>query len=142
MCGILGVIGNVEKEVFKHALDTLTHRGPDDFGIETIDGQITLGHRRLSIVDINNGHQPMFDNTKRFSVIFNGEIYNFIEIKKELESIGYQFRTHSDTEVLLNAYIEWGDKCVLKFNGMWAFAIFDRYKKKCFLSYESAACLT
>jgi len=136
MCGILGTIPKTENFIFKHALDTLAHRGQDDFGIEIINNEITLGHRRLSIVDIDHGHQPMFDNTKRYSVVFNGEIYNFLEIKKELEGLGFKFQSNSDTEVLLNAYIKWNDKCVLKFNGMWAFAIWDSYKKELFLSKD------
>ncbi len=136
MCGILGVLPRVEESFFKKALDTLTHRGPDDFGIATIDKDITLGHKRLSIVDLYHGHQPMFDNSKRYSVVFNGEIYNFIEIKKELEGLGYIHKTNSDTEVLLNTYIEWNDKCVLKFNGMWSFVIWDSLKKELFLSRD------
>ena len=136
MCGILGSIPSVNHKVFGSALNTLLHRGPDDFGIETVDANITLGHRRLSIVDINHGHQPMFDDSKRYSIVFNGEIYNFVEIKKELVRLGYRFKSNSDTEVLLNSYIEWKDKCVLKFNGMWAFAIWDNSKKELFLSKD------
>ena len=136
MCGILGTLPKTEHCIFKHALDMLKHRGPDDLGVETVNNEITLGHRRLSIVDIDHGHQPMFDSTKRYSVVFNGEIYNFIEIKKELEGLGCRFKSNSDTEVLLNAYIKWNDKCVLKFNGMWAFAIWDDYKKELFLSKD------
>lgn len=136
MCGIMGTIPATNGNEFKFALDTLYHRGPDDSGVETVNNEITLGHRRLSIVDIDHGHQPMFDSTKRYSVVFNGEIYNFIEIKKELEGLGCRFESNSDTEVLLNAYIKWNDKCVLKFNGMWAFAIWDDYKKELFLSKD------
>lgn len=136
MCGILGTIPKTEEKFFKHALDTLAHRGPDDYGIELIGSDITLGHRRLSIVDITHGHQPMFDSSKRYSVIFNGEIYNFLEIKNELERLGHTFTSHSDTEVLLYAYIAWGDKCVLKFNGMWAFTIWDSHKKELFISKD------
>ena len=136
MCGILGTIPATEINIFKHALDTLVHRGPDNSGIEVINNEVTLGHRRLSIIDIDHGHQPMFDNEKRYSVTFNGEIYNFIEIKKELKSLGFLFKTNSDTEVLLNAYIKWKDKCVLKFNGMWSFAIWDNHNKELFLSRD------
>lgn len=136
MCGILGTIPKTEERFFKHALDTLTHRGPDDYGIDTIGNDITLGHRRLSIVDITHGHQPMFDSSKRYGVIFNGEIYNFLEIKTELERLGYGFSSHSDTEVLLYAYIAWGEKCVLKFNGMWAFTIWDNQTKELFISRD------
>jgi asparagine synthase (glutamine-hydrolysing) len=137
MCGIMGTIPSTEKNIFKKSLDTLYHRGPDDYGIESIGNEITLGHRRLSIVDLSShGHQPMFDRSKRYSVVFNGEIYNFLEIKKELDKKGYSFCSNSDTEVLLNAYIEWGEECVLMFNGMWAFAIWDNYKKELFLSRD------
>jgi asparagine synthase (glutamine-hydrolysing) len=137
MCGILGTLPATNEQQFKQALDTLTHRGPDDYGIESIGSEIRLGHRRLSIVDLSNhGHQPMFDCSKRYSLVFNGEIYNFIEIKKELQKKGYQFRSSSDTEVLLYAFIEWGKNCVLKFNGMWAFAIWDSIKKELFLSRD------
>ena len=137
MCGILGTIPSTEVNFFKKSLDTLFHRGPDDFGMECIDNEISLGHRRLTIVDLSeNGHQPMFDISKRYSIVFNGEIYNFIEIKNELKKKGYAFRSSSDTEVLLNAYIEWGAQCVLRFNGMWSFAIWDRLKKELFLSRD------
>ena len=97
---------------------------------------VALGHRRLSIVDIDHGHQPMFDSKKRYSIVFNGEIYNFIEIKKELEDFGFVFKTNSDTEVLLNAYIKWQEKCTMKFNGMWSIAIWDNLKKELFLSRD------
>lgn len=137
MCGILGTIPSSNETEFKSALNRLEHRGPDGFGIETIENSITLGHRRLAIVDLSNGaHQPMYDKTKRYCVIFNGEIYNFLEIKKELETKGHTFCSSSDTEVLLYSYIEWGEECVLKFNGMWAFAIWDNQKKELFLSRD------
>ncbi|WP_107691836.1 asparagine synthase (glutamine-hydrolyzing) [Campylobacter concisus] len=137
MCGILGTIPSSNGTEFKNALNRLEHRGPDGFGIETIENSITLGHRRLAIVDLSNdAHQPMYDKTKRYCVIFNGEIYNFLEIKKELEVKGHTFCSSSDTEVLLYSYIEWGEECVLKFNGMWAFAIWDSQKKELFLSRD------
>ena len=136
MCGILGTVPSTEFNIFEHALNNLVHRGPDSSGIEIIDNEVTLGHRRLSIVDIDQGHQPMFDNKKRYSITFNGEIYNFIEVKKELKNLGCTFKTNSDTEVLLNAYIKWGEKGVLKFNGMWSFAIWDNHKKELFLSRD------
>ena len=137
MCGILGTVPASEYGVFKHALDTLTHRGPDSYGIESISDDVSLGHRRLSILDISElGHQPMFHESKRYAVIFNGEIYNFLEIQKELEAVGHTFRSTSDTEVLLIAYIQWGEDCVLKFNGMWALAIWDTETKKLFLSRD------
>jgi asparagine synthase (glutamine-hydrolysing) len=137
MCGILGTIPTIEQAIFKKSLNTLTHRGPDDYGIENINNEITLGHRRLSIVDLSNhGHQPMEDHSQRYSIVFNGEIYNFIEIKKELIQLGYVFQSTSDTEVLLNSFIEWGESCVKKFNGMWAFAIWNKETKELFLSRD------
>ncbi len=137
MCGILGVLPRADDYRFKKALDTLMHRGPDDCGVVHIDDDISLGHRRLAIVDLSkSAHQPMLDHRKRFTLIFNGEIYNFLEIKQELERLGYIFTSNSDTEVLLNAYIEWREKCVNKFNGMWAFAIWDSKEKSLFLSRD------
>ena len=136
MCGVLGTVPATQHNLFNLALKTLEHRGPDDFGIKSINEDITLGHVRLSIVDIDHGHQPMLDFEERYSIVFNGEIYNFIEIKAELKKLGYKFRNNSDTEVLLNSYIEWKHKCVLKFNGMWAFAIWDKLTKELFLSRD------
>lgn len=136
MCGILGSLPETEKNLFKSSLDTLIHRGPDSYGIESIDGEITMGHRRLSIVDVEHGHQPMMDDSKRYTVIFNGEIYNFLEIREELERRGMKFYSDSDTEVLLKSYMAWGEKCTLRFNGMWAFSIWDRHRKELFLSRD------
>ncbi len=137
MCGILGTIPYTPYEEFKPALDTLYHRGPDSFGIESLGQEVSLGHRRLSILDLSeSGHQPMQNENRRYTVVFNGEIYNFLEIKKELSGKGHSFRSTSDTEVLLNAYIEWGEECVHKFNGMWAFAIWDKETKQLFLSRD------
>jgi asparagine synthase (glutamine-hydrolysing) len=137
MCGILGTVPYTPNEIFKPALDTLYHRGPDSFGIESIDQEVSLGHRRLSILDLTeSGHQPMKNDDGRYTVVFNGEIYNFLEIKKELASKGHSFRSTSDTEVLLKAYMEWGEACVLRFNGMWAFAIWDKETKQLFISRD------
>ncbi|MCL6266235.1 asparagine synthase (glutamine-hydrolyzing) [Flagellimonas myxillae] len=137
MCGILGTVPSTEHNHFKHALDTLTHRGPDSYGIENIADKVSLGHRRLSILDLSeNGHQPMFHESRRYAIIFNGEIYNFLEIQKELEALGHSFRSSSDTEVLLKAYIQWGEDSVLKFNGMWALAIWDAEENSLFMSRD------
>ena len=137
MCGILGFIGdwNVDKEI---ALFTLAHRGPDDWGLwENSNKKVVLGHRRLSILDTTDcGRQPMITDDSRYAIIFNGEIYNFIEIRKKLVSYGWSFRSQSDTEVLLKAYIHWGPDCLLKFNGMWALAIWDDKKQELFLSRD------
>ena len=136
MCGILGVIPAVDHNVFQSALNTMIHRGPDDSGVLSFTDRITLGHRRLSIVDIQHGHQPMTDCQNRYSIVFNGEIYNFVELKKELENYGFKFTSNSDTEVILNSYIYWKEECVHKFNGMWSFVIWDNLESKLFLSRD------
>lgn len=136
MCGILGTLPPTEKNQFKRALDTLSHRGPDSYGIWQ-DSMISLGHRRLAILDVSpSGNQPMSYANERFQIVFNGEIYNFVEIRKELESLGYNFNSESDTEVVLASFIEWGDSCLLKFNGMWAIAIWDSFSKALFLARD------
>ncbi len=137
MCGILGAIPKIDENPFHKALDTLTHRGPDDTGIWKSGDEIILGHKRLSILDLSeHGHQPMISSNGRFILIFNGEIYNFIEIKEELIKKGYIFKSQSDSEVVLAAYEEWRDACLNKFNGMWALAIWDQKSKKLFLSRD------
>lgn len=136
MCGIFGYIGNIHEQIAARCLHTLTHRGPDGYGLWHQDN-ITLGHRRLSILDLSeSGRQPMSYANGRYWITFNGEIYNFIEIRSELKKKGYTFESDSDTEVILAAYIEWGPDCCLKFNGMWAFAIWDDVEKRLFLSRD------
>lgn len=99
--------------------------------------QVALGHRRLSILDLSpKGHQPMCDSEQRYWITFNGEVYNYREIRKELEQLGYRFRTDTDTEVIINSYKQWGTDCQHKFNGMWAFALYDRQEKRIFLSRD------
>lgn len=135
MCGILGVLPAVDNEIFKRNLDLLTHRGPDSSGTWT-DGKISMGHRRLSILDISShGSQPMHI-AERYHIIFNGEVYNFVELRDELIAKGYAFTSDTDTEVVLNAYIEWGEDCVKKFNGMWSLAIWDSVEERLFLSRD------
>lgn len=135
MCGILGIVGNIDYEKFEFCLTKLAHRGPDGFGIWQDEG-ISLGHRRLSIIDLtDSGKQPMlFEN--KYAITFNGEIYNYLELKSELELFGYKFTSKSDTEVVLAAFDKWGEKCFLKFNGMWALAIWDKQNKHLFLSRD------
>ncbi len=136
MCGILGVIPAIQAEQFEHALKTLAHRGPDGSGIWS-DTYAMLGHRRLAVLDLSaGGHQPMADSTGRYMIVFNGEIYNFVEIRLELEKRGFQFKSNSDTEVVLAAFVEWGEGCQQKFNGMWALAIWDAREKALFLSRD------
>lgn len=135
MCGILGIIGNYDSINFNIGLNNLSHRGPDGWGIWE-DLKITLGHRRLSIIDLSdNAKQPM-EVLDRYVITFNGEIYNYLELKHELELSGFKHRTNSDTEVLLNAYIKWGGDCVHKLNGMWAFAVWDKLEKILFMSRD------
>lgn len=140
MCGIAGIINfnqqAVGKKEIDRMLDTMRYRGPNDRGV-FLTGSIGLGHLRLSILDLSQaGHQPMESSDCSLAITYNGEIYNYIEIKRELENKGYGFRTGTDTEVILAAYREWGEKCVEKFNGMWAFAIFDKRKSRIFLSRD------
>ncbi len=118
----------------------MTHRGPDGFGDWwSEDGRIGLAHRRLAIVDLSAlGHQPMHMVDRGLSIVFNGEIYNFIELRCDLEARGYNFKSHCDTEVILAAYAEWGNDCVDRFNGMFAFAIYDAHAKVIFLARDRA----
>lgn len=141
MCGILGVYPPISKKLFQDSLDTIIHRGPNDWGIFEND-DIILGHRRLSIIDLSsNGHQPMgYGDTQnekqRYQIVFNGEIYNYLEIRDELIAKGYVFHTQSDTEVILASYDHWRENCLNRFNGMWAFAIWDSKEHKLFLSRD------
>ena len=140
MCGIVGVYQfdrsrKLDRELFRKQTDTLVHRGPDDGAVWFGEG-IALGHRRLSIIDIGGGLQPMWDAERRIGIVFNGEIYNYRELRKELEQKGHRFQSDSDTETMLYAYREWGSKCVERFDGMFAFAIFDRLKGHLFLARD------
>ena len=137
MCGICGIINFDDKPVEAKKLLTMMsimkHRGPDDEGTY-IDDNIGFGFVRLSIIDLSvNGHQPMIDESGNYIIILNGEIYNYIELKQELVSKGYHFKSNSDTEVLLYSYIEWGKECLDKLNGMFAFAILNKKEKTVFL---------
>ena len=124
MCGISGFNWKDESKVAA-MVQALSHRGPDAHGV-FVDEGVSLGHNRLSIIDLSShANQPMFDNKKELIIVFNGEIYNFQEIKKELER-EYEFKTTSDTEVILAGYRKWGRDVVDKLNGMFAFAIWDK----------------
>ncbi len=140
MCGICGVVNfnnnPVEESGIRKMMVSMKHRGPDDEGIFT-DGSTGLGFVRLSILDLSQaGHQPMHSRDERYVIVYNGEIFNYIELREELEPKGYSFRTRSDTEVLLAAYQEWGERCLDRFNGMWAFVIYDRVTKSIFASRD------
>src|SRR6059058_4665768 len=119
----------VESTTVRHMTDTIAHRGPDDEGY-FISGPLGLGFRRLSIIDLAGGHQPMADAEETVWVIFNGEIYNFKELRRELEQLGYSFRTNCDTEVIVHGYREWGTDVFNHLNGMFGLAIWDVRKKR------------
>lgn len=139
MCGISGIInknGNrVDKDEIQKINDLISHRGPDDEGFY-FEKNFAFGHRRLSILDLSSdGHQPMH-YLEKYIITYNGEVYNYLEIKEELLNYGYTFRSHTDTEVILASYDKWGEECVNKFNGMWAFAIYDKEKEIFFCSRD------
>ena len=159
MCGIAGIYRRKTPDPLDPSRvmamsDILVHRGPDDFGyllLDSRDGEfqlaqegflprlcdVCLGHRRLSIIDLSReGRQPMLNGTRDLSIVFNGEIFNYLELRSELADRGHAFRTHTDTEVILHAYEEWGEDCVTRFNGMWAFAIWNQRKREMFCSRD------
>ena len=135
MCGFAGIIGSDDKRLMTRMLSRLQHRGPDDSGIERFSplgdlGPAVLGFQRLSIIDLSSaGRQPMANEDESVWVVFNGEIYNFLEIRVELETLGHVFRSRTDTEVVVHAYEQWGAACVERFNGMFAFALWDRRER-------------
>jgi asparagine synthase (glutamine-hydrolysing) len=136
MCGIAGIIGNYKQEQLLSMLDIQKHRGPDYTGVYYDSNYAALGHNRLAIIDLSpKSNQPFFDNSERYAIVFNGEIYNYIELKTELQS-QYDFKTESDTEVLLATYIIFGSECLEKLNGMFAFAIWDKLDKNLFAARD------
>ena len=149
MCGIAGFMVKEKPDfdmslVIKDMSDSMAHRGPDDMGCMVIQcgpgrkqSYIALGHRRLKIIDLSRrSHQPMGDPKARINVSYNGEIYNYIELREELLKKGRDFLSTGDTEVVLRAYEEWGAECFKRFNGMWAIAIFDERRKMLILSRD------
>jgi asparagine synthase (glutamine-hydrolysing) len=139
MCGIAGVVHlngkGVERKDLEHMVELIQHRGPDGFGF-FVEDNIGLGHARLSILDLSEaGAQPMYFEDK-YVIVYNGEVYNYLEIGEELKSFGYTFKSGSDTEVILAAYDKWGEDCVHKFNGMWSFVIYDKIQVKLFCSRD------
>ncbi len=143
MCGIVGIASRNscrDPRLLIRQRDTLRHRGPDDAGMWwSADGCIGLAHRRLAIIDLSPlGKQPMQDIGGRLCIVFNGEIYNFKDLRRDLERQGYHFRSQSDTEVILAAYQEWGTDCVQHLNGMFSFALHDREKRRLFLARDRA----
>src|SRR5690242_11462404 len=137
MCGITGYIcfdnSKADRLTIERMNNSINHRGPDDEGV-FIDGNVGIGHRRLSILDLSSaGHQPMLSSDGKFAIVFNGEIFNYNEIRKKLVNLGHKFISQTDTEVILNSFVQWGVSCFKMFNGMFAFAIWDREQRELFL---------
>jgi asparagine synthase (glutamine-hydrolysing) len=139
MCGLAGIVDfehPVDAEQVARMTALLAHRGPDDYDNWDEDG-VSLGHRRLSILDLSrDGRQPMADERDRYRLLHNGEIYNYLELRRDLEGHGHRFRTGTDTEVILASYEQWGTSCVERFNGMWAFALWDRERRELFCARD------
>jgi asparagine synthase (glutamine-hydrolysing) len=142
MCGILGLATKrmPDQSILIAMRDAMSHRGPDDAGLWiSSDNRVCLSQRRLAIIDLSSdGHQPMADSSGRVHITFNGEIYNYLDLRKELQSKGRNFRTINDTEVILEAYLEWGEGCVSHLNGMFAFALYDLQKRQLFIARDRA----
>src|SRR5687767_7701446 len=137
MCGIAGIVAGdaldrADEGRARSMRDVLSHRGPDDAGLYA-DHRAALGHRRLSIVDLAAGHQPLSNENSTVWVVFNGEIYNHQAVREQLEAAGHSYRTRSDTETIVHAYEQWGDACVEHFRGMFAFAIWDTTRRRLLL---------
>src|ERR1051326_7588544 len=129
MCGICGIVkfnrsDLVDAELIDRMTTALVHRGPDDDGY-FVEANAGFGHRRLSIIDLSGGQQPIFNEDQSILIVFNGEIYNYRELRGELQVAGHHFSTHSDTEVIVHAYEEFGDDCVKYLRGMFTFALWD-----------------
>src|SRR5215208_903083 len=140
MCGIAGIVAADQlrpddRERVIAMRDVISHRGPDDAGIY-VDARAGLGHRRLSIVDVSAGHQPLSNETESIWIVFNGEIYNHSEIRPELEAVGHRYKTRSDTETIVHAYEAWGDTCVDRLRGMFAFALWDVPRQRLLLARD------
>jgi asparagine synthase (glutamine-hydrolysing) len=140
MCGIAGLLRPqgplpTDSATVTAMTDSLAHRGPDGSGQYVGEG-VVLGHRRLSIIDLATGDQPFLSADRQLALVYNGELYNYLEIRAELKKLGRTFRTESDTEVILQAYEEWGSDCLARFNGMWAFALWDARKRLLFCARD------
>src|SRR6476659_4069920 len=141
MCGICGQFNfarnePVEPATIRRMTDSIRHRGPDDEGY-LISGPLGLGFRRLSIIDLSGGHQPMSDTEETVWVVFNGEIYNYLDLRSELESHGHKFRTRSDTEVILHGYKQWGDEVFNHLNGMFGVAVWDVKQRRLLIARDA-----
>src|SRR5690554_11140 len=140
MCGIIAILGQPASADRTHRMRqmaaAIVHRGPDSEGFLE-EEWVAMGFRRLALHDLwRGGNQPMHSDDGQVSIVFNGEIYNFVELREELQKLGHTFRSSSDTEVLLHAYLQWGKQCVERLNGMWAFLIYDRRTQTVFGSRD------
>ena len=139
MCGIAGIVkcpnAAVEKPLLQRMIGMVNHRGPDAAGFH-LSGSVGLAHARLSIIDVGGGHQPMHNEDKTVWITFNGEIFNYVELREDLIKKGHRFQTQSDTEVIVHLYEEKGEECVHDLNGQWAFAIWDSRHERLFLSRD------
>src|SRR5437867_4108011 len=139
MCGIAGIVNRdrnslASRQRLAAMTNALHHRGPDDEG-SYLNGPVALGHKRLSIIDLTTGRQPMTNEDESLWIVFNGEIYNYLELRRDLAR-DHQFRTQSDTEVILHLYEELGERCLERLNGMFAFAIWDRRQQRVFAARD------
>src|SRR4051794_14241875 len=139
MCGIAGLVSTKQQpdaaSLVRKMTDVIAHRGPDDSGLY-VDPHAALGHRRLSIVDLAAGHQPMANESGTLQIVYNGEIFNHAELRLELEKAGHRYRTHCDTETVIHSYEEFGPKCLSNFHGMFVFAIWDKSAKTLFCARD------
>src|SRR5215216_6428756 len=140
MCGITGIFDirgrrDIDRHVLSRMNEAQHHRGPDDGGLHVEPG-LGLGHRRLSIIDLSTGQQPLYNEDGSVCIVFNGEIYNFPALVPELQALGHTFRTRSDTEVIVHAWEAWGADCVRRLRGMFAFGLWDRNKETLFLARD------
>ena len=138
MCGIAGIVNLNDRheppslDVLKSMAATIQYRGPDEFGVYR-DHRAGFAHARLSIIDLSTGQQPLANEDETLWIVFNGEIFNFVELRDELEELGHRFNTQSDTEVIVHAYEAWGERCFSRFNGQWAIALWDTVRQSLIL---------
>src|SRR6476620_3351396 len=140
MCGLVGIFKpfgdpRIDRELLGRMNESQHHRGPDE-GDTHLEPRVGLGHRRLSIIDLSTGQQPLYNEDRTVVIVYNGEIYNYRELVPELQALGHVFRTKSDTEVVVHAWEAWGARCVERFRGMFAFAIWDRNSETLFLARD------
>src|SRR5947207_484752 len=140
MCGIVGIFDirgrrDISRELLSRMNESQHHRGPDECGVH-VEAGVGLGHRRLSIIDVSTGQQPLWNEDGSVVVIYNGEMYNYQSLIPELTALGHTFRTRSDTEVIVHAWETWGEACVTRFRGMFAFALYDRNRSTLFLARD------